>query len=397
MPETVHEYYKEQPFLPTYGKFLGTEDMAAFEISRREMFTDKLFLPAKMFQNARLIEFGPDTGENSLVFAMWGAECTLIEPNPKAHPVIREYFERYRLLDKLAGLEAVDILSYGKGKAPWGEFDLIDAEYSIYTVHPIKDWVEVLARLLKKDAMAIFLHMEVYGSFLELMLKVVHARLRQLTGWESLDAATRMLKTKWDMIPHKRSLQAFVMDVLENPFTRLDYLIEPVALCNTMYEAGMDLYSSWPPYKDGLRVEWVKRPLTPEEALASETQFLKRSRLSHLLGRSCFLPEADESLEKDLWNLVFATDRLIDKFDEKAVQGCVATLKRIETILSSGKVVGLEEDIQKARALTVSLEKLFDLLVHAKAEEIVDFCNRDAAFLENWGSPAHATVFRKRP
>lgn len=397
MPETVHEYYKEQEVLPTYGKFMKPEEMKEFERQRREMFTDKLYLPARIFSNAQLIEFGPDTGENSLVFAMWGADCTLIEPNPKAHPVIRDYFQRYNLSHKLKGLETQDILGYGKQGFVEGNFDLIDAEYSIYTVRPVKDWIVILAHLLREDGLAIFLYMETFGSFLELLMKVIHARVRRLTGLEAVETARKVLDAKWKSIPHKRSLEAFVMDVLENPFTRLDYLMEPQSLCQEMYKAGMDLYSSWPPYKDGLRVEWVRKEITPEEALKSEMDFIARSRLSHLTGVPCFLKEAIPGLEDNLKELIRFTDDLIDSYDAKKAERCITHLDSITEVLTSGIVIGETQHLHKAQRLISSVTKAFKLIASENAEDLTSYANSDAEFIQNWGSPANATVFRRRP
>ena len=74
------------------------------------ILTEKLFLPRRLFSNARLIEFGPDAGENSLVFALWGASCTLVEPNLKARPIIRGYFQQFGLSHGLVSLEAKELL-----------------------------------------------------------------------------------------------------------------------------------------------------------------------------------------------------------------------------------------------------------------------------------------------
>jgi hypothetical protein len=397
MPDTVHEYYKEQEVLPTYGKFMKPEEMNEFERQRREMFTDKLFLPARLFKNAQLIEFGPDTGENSLVFAMWGADCTLIEPNPKAHPVIRDYFQRYNLTQKLKGLETQDILNYGKRGLPHGKFDLIDAEYSIYTVRPIKQWIEILAQLLQEDGLAIFLYMEAFGSFLELFMKVIHARVRQLTGLGAVETAQKVLDAKWNSIPHKRSLEAFVMDVLENPFTRLAYLMEPQSLCNEMFAVGMDLYSSWPPYKDGLRVEWVRKPLSPEEALKSEMDFISRSRLSHLTGIPCFMKQSDAGLEENLIELIRFTDDLIDGYDANKSARCITCLDKILHMLESGVVIGETRQEQQAQELITSIKNAFTLLGSENPDDLTSYTNHDPAFIQNWGSPANATVFRRRP
>src|SRR6266511_167439 len=174
MSENLFEYYKKQDVLPTFGGFQTAADLENHERQRRRLFTDLLSLPPRIFQGARLLEFGPDAGENSLVFAQWGAECTLAEPNPKAHSIIRDYFHRFQLSQRLVALEGWDVLSYPEPSAPTGKFDLIDAEGFIYTVQPSSLWMTKLARLLRDDGMAVLFYCEAYGCFFELSLKVVH-------------------------------------------------------------------------------------------------------------------------------------------------------------------------------------------------------------------------------
>src|SRR5437867_368083 len=106
---TMHGYYASQDVLPTYGRLASGADLEAHERHRRRLFTDKLCLPPRIFTGARLLELGPDAGENSLAFALWGADCTLVEPNHKAHPVIREYFRRFELRHRLSALESAAV------------------------------------------------------------------------------------------------------------------------------------------------------------------------------------------------------------------------------------------------------------------------------------------------
>ena len=396
MSDTVHEYYAQQGVLPTYGKFMTPDEMAEFDRQRERLFTDRLYLPRKMFSGARMIEFGPDSGENALVFARWGAECTLVEPNPKSHPVIRQYFQSYNPPGRLADLKAVDILKFGSESAEASKYDLIDAEYSIYTVRPIKAWIDVIAQILKPNGFFIFFYMESFGSFLELFLKVIHYRMRQLTGRSGADIASSYLRAKWDSIPHKRTLEAFVMDVLENPFTRLEYLIEPQTLCSAMNDAGLDLYSAWPPYRDGLSVDWVKKIQTPQEILEEERRFIASSRLSYLVGTKCFLLAPDAAFEKVLWDLTSDTDALIDNFDPAKAEDCRQRLAIVLTKLDNGIVTADAASVAAVRDIIKSVQHLLALLVKGSPDEIAAFCNADEAFIKHWGSPAHATVFRRR-
>src|SRR5258708_955602 len=150
--EHMYDYYGEQTVLPTYSNFLTPDDLAAHNQHRHDLFTDKLSLPSRMFRGADLIEFGPDSGENSLVFAQWGASCSLVEPNIKAHPIIKEYFSRYGISDKLVSLEASDIAAYAAQAMLPKRYDFIDAEGFIYTVKPNPMCIDLFAPLLKPHA-----------------------------------------------------------------------------------------------------------------------------------------------------------------------------------------------------------------------------------------------------
>ena len=92
----MFEYYAGQEVQPTYADFRDDVALSKYEQLRKLVFA-RLALPAAIFQSASLLEFGPDTGENSLIFARWGAQLTLVEPNAKAHAYIRRYFAKFGL------------------------------------------------------------------------------------------------------------------------------------------------------------------------------------------------------------------------------------------------------------------------------------------------------------
>src|SRR3989338_6143145 len=57
----------------------------------RELF----HLPPELFEGKTLIDFGAGTGENTVHFAGWGANCTLVEMNPDALNIARNVFRQY--------------------------------------------------------------------------------------------------------------------------------------------------------------------------------------------------------------------------------------------------------------------------------------------------------------
>jgi hypothetical protein len=393
--DTLYGYYLQQDVLPTVGHFEGRDALLAHEADRRRLFTDKLHLPPALFRGARLLEFGPDAGENSLVFALWGADCTLAEPNRKAHETIRNYFGKFAQTERLRELRSEDVVQFPVPTSEAERYDVVDAEGFIYTIQPTRLWLEKCAQLTRTGGFFVVFHCEAYGGFMELMLKVIHSRYRAVTGLAPQPAAEQLYQTKWDSIPHKRRMESWTMDVLVNPFVRLKYFLEPRALCDAAEEAGWSLYSAWPHYADKLEVHWFKRTLPREQAARQRADFLTRSRLSHLFGRKHFLARVEPDLEANLWALLTATDGLIDGYEPVKAERCVRELTRLEALLQSDAVLSAPADREASLQTVRSYLRLFPLLTEGRPEAIADFCHCDEGFIRTWGMPSHFTVFQK--
>ena len=253
----LFQYYAHEQFLPTFGDFKSAADLAHYTEARRTVFAEKLLLPIQIFDGAEVLEFGPDTGENALVFAQWGAKLTLAEPNLRAHGQIQQYFERFGLSDSIANLRSDDIEAFAGDR----KYDLIDAEGFIYTVQPTSLWLGTFSRNLKPGGYAVVSYYETHGTFIELLLKAIHSAFKALTSLDSLAAAEKLYQTKWDSIPHTRAFSSWVRDVLGNPFVRLRYFLDATELCELANDHDLDLHSSWPLYRDTLDIYWHKKAL----------------------------------------------------------------------------------------------------------------------------------------
>ena len=393
--DSLHGYYAAQDVLPTHGSFTSAADLDAHERHRRRLFTDKLMLPPRVFAGARLLEFGPDAGENSLVFALWGADCTLVEPNPRAHPVIAEYFDRFQLGERLAALREDDLESYPLPTAPAEAFDVIDVEGFVYAIQPASVWIDRLRHLVRHEGFVVLFYAEAFGSLLELTWKVVQARFRALTGLDAPDAARMLFETKWRSIPHRRTIESWTMDVLENPFVRLRYFLEPAALCTEMAGAGFRLYSSWPRYEGGLDVHWLKRELSADEQLRSQHEFIARSRPSHMLGRRHFLVDLERLPEEELRALLADVDALVDGFESERAARCDRRLAALAEALASPAVLAAPGDTERSLETIDMLRCLLPILEAGDPDELAAFCNGDDAFVNSWGMPSHFAVFRQ--
>ncbi len=393
--ESPLDWYEQQSFLPTFGGFETDDDLAAHERYRRRLFTEKLLLPPRLFAGSRLLEFGPDAGENALAFARWGATCTLAEPHRRAHPVIVEYFDRFGLTPRLDLLTADDVDSFPV-PPPDGRFDFVDAEGFLNMVQPISGWIEKLAAVAAPGGFVILFEVTRPGCALELLWKVVHHRFRSLTGASPLEAADSLFTAKWASIPHKRSMSAWVMDVLENPFVRLPYCLDPAALCAAMVDAGFRLYSSWPRYDSGLDVHWFKTEESVAAQLERQTAFLAQSRLTHLFSRRLFLTHPSAEVESLVESLVSDLDHLIDGFPPDRVEELLATLSRIGEVVGGAGIVATPEDRRATQETIGMIRSLLDVLGSEEPEAIAAFCANDSRFIRTWGNATHFLVFERR-
>lgn len=394
--DKLFNYYERQDVLPTFGNFKSATELEAYASQRRELFSDKLVLPPRLFRDAEVLEFGPDSGENALVFAGWGANMTLAEPNRHAHPKIEAYFAHFGLTERLRQLALADVEGFGSDRG----FDIIDAEGFIYTVQPSEKWLGIFHRLLNPDGYAVVSYYERYGGFFELALKAIHAAGKALTGRAALETAKTLFEAKWNSIPHTRSFESWLMDVLENPFVRHRYFLDAAALCTAAHEQGFDVHSAWPAYRDSLDIYWHKKVLPGNEKLHRAARHLDRSRLSFLGGRKLYLvgkADAVQAISASIEALVLDVDAMIDDPFGDSLPRVVAGLASLrETIRTSDILADDAADIEAIIATLDSFHRIFGAIGRRDASAVAALTQSDAAFINTWGQPAHFLVIRKR-
>jgi len=394
--DKLFQYYAHEQLLPTFGNFENAAKLAQYAEGRRIVFAEKLLLPIQIFDGANMLEFGPDTGENALVFAQWGANLTLAEPNLRAHSQIRQYFDRFGLNDRLLNLRTDDIEGFSSAE----KYDLIDAEGFIYTVQPTSLWLSAFSRNLKPGGYAVVSYYETRGTFIELVLKAIHSSCKVLTSLAPEPAAGKLYQTKWDSIPHTRAFASWVRDVLENPFVRLRYFLDASELCRLANDHDFELHSSWPLYRDALDIYWHKKALSADENLHRNIRHLQRSPISFLAGQKIYLVGNTEEVEAStalVDALVADVDVLIeDPFGDQLPSFLTGLKKLRQSIRTANILVDDPKAIDDFEALLDALERIFGAIQRRDIEEIVRLTNSNPTFIAAWGMPTHFLVLRKR-
>jgi hypothetical protein len=395
-PGHLHDYYGETGFSPTFGAFKSQAELDRYAALRARVFSDRLQLPPRLFRDARVLEFGPDSGENPLVFAQWGAKLDLVEPNTKVWPLLRDYFERFGLSKHLASLTASTIQDF-KGTR---QADILVAEGFIHTVKPESAWIRVAKEALVPDGFLVFTYYERTSILVELLQAAAYQEVARLSGQPGMETARRLYGAKWESIPHTRPFESWVLDVLANPYTGTRFTLDAPKLMSDLAAAGFALHQSWPRYRNELRMAWHKATESVEDAVRDVQAHLPRVALAHAVGKSLYAIGS----EADAAEIRATLDRLLLSADTafatgggdtwRAVAADLAILGR--TILDTSRiVVPRPEERAAAVEVTTALSTLAAHLARGDIEAAARFTSTDPGFIRVWGQPIHIGVFRR--
>ncbi|MDP2330655.1 MAG: class I SAM-dependent methyltransferase [Reyranella sp.] len=393
----LYSYYRDSGISPTFGSLQTEADLDRFCEQRARLFTLKLQMPPEMFRHARLLEFGPDTGENALVFARWGAQIELVEPNTAVWPQLQAYFRRFGLEDRLLGLHDKPIQEF----SPADPADIVVAEGFIHTVKPEKQWIDVVRKAVRPGGYLILFYYERRALLMEAFHAALYREYCRLIGQRGPDVARRLYGTKWDAIAHVRRFNSWVMDVLENPYTRSQFTMDAPRLVQMMAESEFELYQSWPRYRDDLRMLWHKTPESPGSIAGEVTGHLQRSALSHALGRTLYCIGDDASVAaigRQLDRLLQTVDQAMETGGHQVWTSIAEGFLDLQVSIDQDNVIyALSADARRSvKAMLNSASRCATLAATGDATELAAFANVDQPFISFWGQPAHYGVFRKR-
>ena len=93
---TLHEIYTHYNFNPVEYN-LNNKNFKNFENQRKTLFEDYLKIPLQLLNDKKLIEFGPANGEKTLIYAKYGAELTVVEPNKKFLNNLKKNMDKFNV------------------------------------------------------------------------------------------------------------------------------------------------------------------------------------------------------------------------------------------------------------------------------------------------------------
>lgn len=384
----MYLYYQSQPILPTIANFKSTKNLNGYEKQRKDLITEKLNIPVQFFQDREILEFGPDSGENALIFAKWGAKLHLVEPNNQGIETTKKNFDHFNFSNAIQSITKTDINGYISKK----RFDLIVAEGFVHSIKPDKSWLEKFSTLVSPGGLVLISYTNTYGAFMELLYSLIAAYVEQKSSSTAEYNAVlkKIFETKWKSVPHTRSFESWQMDVIDSPYnSRLHYTINPEKLIRTAYQHGFTLYSSWPNYKNKNTIYWHKRLKTEKEKLKLIIEQIQKEQLSFFLGEQINHEIDYQKLNKKLLALLKIMDSWKkDLSSEKAIESLLA-VKKVLTLFKKSNV------IKKNMSKITCIQSIFKLISNDELMKLIRFCNINKTFIHHWGMPTHIVVFRR--
>lgn len=390
-PRSLLDYYQQNRFNPVP---IVLEEQAVWEshyAKRLNLYQKHLGIPLYLLRDRSVLEFGCNTGENSLVLASVGANLTLTEPNEQALPQLKALFKKSGLENRAVSLRQEDI----EGFEPTALYDVVLAEGFLFTLPNRDEMVQKIGSLLVPGGLAVISFNDRYGGLLEMTKRLILWRACQLAGVDdvqseaSLELAKRLYGQDYAKLSASRPFQAWWKDTMVNPLFTSAYLWSYQELLPLVDKAGCEFYSSSPKWSSTDHFAWYKNV------------FDRKSRYQRLI---------------DDWNRVFpffltglqppnggfepATPEVVNSVSEVGGQiseyttapGSSIDLVSYPSLLD--EYLGRSKD-SRLRRFNSEMRKLYEAASSSLLEDLLSVYHRTKYVRNMWGAPYHYICFSK--
>lgn len=237
--QVLDVYQKENP--STYNIEERKELFDKIERSSHQLYTDSLKILPKVFDGADLLEFGMGTGERSLAFLRWNANCTFVDMNHKAIERADFLFKRYFPHGNYELLQN-NLFDYRSDR----KFDITVSNGVIHHTGDKEKAFEKQVSFLKPGGINILGIGTSAGCFQRNLQRYIIYSFAGRDENEIERIANDLFKEHLDRAERfgGRSRKAIIYDTYVNP--KMDF-VSMAELLSWYKKYGLTFYSSWPP------------------------------------------------------------------------------------------------------------------------------------------------------
>jgi SAM-dependent methyltransferase len=268
--ESVLAYYQNHHFNPVLIRVEDPEVWEEHFAKRRNLYERHLGLPLPLLRGARILEFGPNSGENCLVPALFGGRLTLVEPNDQVLPRLHELLDQFGVSGQVDAVHCQTIDDFMSRQT----YDLVIAEGFLYTLPNRDALLRKIIRLIEPGKFGVISFNDQYGGLIELLRRALLFRACYLSGIDdmqspaSLHLAEKLYGDDFSRLNSSRTFDAWWRDTLVNPFYVTEGLWSFPALLAILQEESCEFFASSPVWATFQHYSWYKnltRPLDRHE------------------------------------------------------------------------------------------------------------------------------------
>jgi SAM-dependent methyltransferase len=389
------QYYDSVKLSPVEHDLTRADTLRTHLRKRQNLLDHYLKMPAQLWRGARVLEFGPGSGENAAVLAHYGARLTLVEPLDYLIQKLKANFQKLGLAAQIEALyqEALEHFECSQ------TFEFVVAEGFI---HFLEDKAAAVRKLCSLVAPEGFLFVSVVhpsGTFIEFFKKALLDRMIRQTGARAPDqrvtSARLLFYDDFSKTKHSRSFESWIGDTLLNPLYRMANFLDLAQVLDAA-PADFQLYSAWPNCKSFDDLRWHKVILDVKQVRA-RTMDAYYARYPHFLHSipasgsdySPFSSERGRTLSRLIDLSLGALDRSLDS--ESGWDSDLApSLRKLE------KAARPLPEVGPLPQLLADCRDLVERTQHASGSaEFVNAYMASGLLKKNWGSPGHYYVLHR--
>lgn len=385
------KYYQDNLINPVP---IEVEDEACWKIHfarRLNLYQCHLGIPLSLLRNRSVLEFGCNSGENSLVLASFGANLTLVEPNHQVLPRLKMLFKRFGLEKRMVSLLQQDMDSFNSSK----RYDLVIAEGFLSCLPNRDNLISKISGLLLPRGLAVISFIDRYGFLLELTKKMLLWRVYQLAKVDdiynsaSLEFARQLYEEDFLRLNYSRPFESWWKDNLVNPLFRFDSCWSYREILALIEKEGSGFYSSSPRWSSTDHFIWYKNIL--------DTNTRHRKLLKEWANLFCFFltgfvpsPLPGKPVPPEVVNSVSCLAEQISEYTEAPS----LSIEKIEYPLALDRYLQGNKDPRILR-FNSELKELYNAVKTLGVKELISAYKKSKCLKGLWGVPYHYLCFTK--
>ena len=145
----------------TYFSAVNKKNIKRLQKQRETLFHYKLNLPVELFKNKKLLDLGSGTGMYSIIYNLWGADCTLVEYDASSYKKSKEIFSKFQRTGSINKFINKDIFKFKENYL----YDIVHCNGVLHHTDNKERGIKLMSDNLKKGGIFILGTSTISGFF----------------------------------------------------------------------------------------------------------------------------------------------------------------------------------------------------------------------------------------